>query len=40
MGWWLDEENIAQVSLNLLDHEETPMHMAYEEALKDAKVHV
>lgn len=39
MGWWLDEENIAQISLNLLDHEITPMHVAYEEAVKDAKVH-
>lgn len=38
MGWWLDEENIAQLSLNLLDHEITPMHVAYEETCKDAKV--
>ncbi|XP_031551807.1 formimidoyltransferase-cyclodeaminase-like isoform X2 [Actinia tenebrosa] len=37
MGWWLVEENIAQVSLNLLDYEETPMHVAFEEATKDAK---
>ncbi|KAK3702871.1 hypothetical protein QZH41_014145, partial [Actinostola sp. cb2023] len=37
MGWWLDEENIAQVSVNLLDHEITPMHVAYEESIKDAK---
>lgn len=38
MGWWLEEENMAQISLNLLDHEITPMHIAFEEAVKDAKV--
>lgn len=31
MGWWLDESNIAQVSINLTDHDVTPIHIAYEE---------
>lgn len=38
MGWYLDEENIAQVSTNLLDFETTPLHVVYEEVCKDAKV--
>jgi hypothetical protein len=36
IGWWLDEANISQVSLNLTDHEVTPIHLAYEEVCKDA----
>lgn len=36
IGWWLAERNIAQISLNLTDMDETPMHIAYEEAKKDA----
>lgn len=38
MGWYLDEENIAQVSANLLDFETTPLHTVYEEVCKDAQV--
>ncbi|KAG8224760.1 hypothetical protein J437_LFUL005329 [Ladona fulva] len=37
IGWWLDEANMAQISLNLIDHEVTPMHVAFEEVCKDAK---
>ncbi|XP_013917391.1 PREDICTED: formimidoyltransferase-cyclodeaminase [Thamnophis sirtalis] len=37
IGWYLDEENIAQVSTNLLDFETTPLHVVYEEVCKDAK---
>ncbi|XP_067005127.2 formimidoyltransferase-cyclodeaminase [Anabrus simplex] len=37
LGWWLEEAQIAQVSLNLLDHEQTPIHEAYEEVCRDAK---
>nr|XP_028559086.1 formimidoyltransferase-cyclodeaminase isoform X2 [Podarcis muralis] len=37
MGWYLDEENIAQVSANLLDFETTPLHTVYEEVCKDAQ---
>ncbi|XP_035213436.1 formimidoyltransferase-cyclodeaminase-like, partial [Stegodyphus dumicola] len=37
IGWWLDEANIAQVSINLTDHDVTPIHIAYEEVCKGAK---
>jgi len=37
IGWWLEEKNIAQISLNLTDMDLTPMHIAYEEAKKDAE---
>lgn len=37
IGWWLEEENIAQVSINLTDHDVTPIHIAYEEVCKGAK---
>uniref|UniRef100_A0A8C3F210 Formimidoyltransferase-cyclodeaminase n=1 Tax=Chrysemys picta bellii TaxID=8478 RepID=A0A8C3F210_CHRPI len=37
MGWYLDEENIAQVSINLLDFEITSLHTVYEEVCKDAR---
>ncbi|KAM5152882.1 formimidoyltransferase-cyclodeaminase [Mantella aurantiaca] len=37
IGWYLQEENMAQVSTNLLDYEVTPLHMVYEESKKDAK---
>ena len=29
---------MAQVSINISDHEETPLHTVYEEVLKEAKV--
>ncbi|CAI9593645.1 unnamed protein product [Staurois parvus] len=37
IGWYLQEENMAQVSANLLDYEVTPLHEVYEETRKDAK---
>merc|ERR1719500_1447738 len=37
IGWWLQEANIAQISLNLTDMSVTPMHVAYEEAKKEAR---
>lgn len=37
IGWWLDEHDIAQVSINLPDHDVTPLHVAYEEVKKDAE---
>uniref|UniRef100_A0A8D0HTX8 Formimidoyltransferase-cyclodeaminase n=1 Tax=Sphenodon punctatus TaxID=8508 RepID=A0A8D0HTX8_SPHPU len=37
MGWYLDEENIAQVSTNLLDFETTSLHNVFEEVCKDAQ---
>ncbi|XP_015773211.1 PREDICTED: formimidoyltransferase-cyclodeaminase-like [Acropora digitifera] len=38
MGWYLDEANLAQVSLNLLDYEKTNVQTAFEECSKNAKV--
>ena len=38
MGWYLEEANLAQVSLNLLDYHQVGMHTAFEECVKDAKV--
>lgn len=37
LGWFLDDQNIAQISMNLTDFETTPIHVAYEECCKDAK---
>lgn len=37
IGWWLDEAKMAQISLNLTDHDVTPIHTAYEEARRDAQ---
>jgi glutamate formiminotransferase / formiminotetrahydrofolate cyclodeaminase len=36
MGWFVGENNIAQVSVNLTDYTVTPMHVLYEEVLKEA----
>ena len=33
IGWWLAEHNIAQLSLNLTDMDQTPMHVAFEEVV-------
>lgn len=38
MGWYLKEQNIAQVTVNILDHEITPIHAVYEEVVKEAKL--
>ncbi|NWR22591.1 FTCD cyclodeaminase, partial [Emberiza fucata] len=37
IGWYLEEENMAQVSTNLLDFETTPLHTVYEEICRDAR---
>lgn len=37
IGWYLDEANLAQVSVNITDFKATPIHMVYEEILKDAQ---
>ncbi|XP_050418214.1 formimidoyltransferase-cyclodeaminase [Patella vulgata] len=37
IGWYMEEANLAQVSMNLTDHEVTPLHVAYEECYKDAE---
>ncbi|KAB0374259.1 formimidoyltransferase-cyclodeaminase [Muntiacus reevesi] len=37
IGWYLDEKNLAQVSMNLLDFEVTGLHMVYEETCREAQ---
>ena len=36
MGWYVDEYNLAQVTVNLNDFQVTPMHVLFEEAKKEA----
>ncbi|XP_059175459.1 formimidoyltransferase-cyclodeaminase-like [Physella acuta] len=36
IGWYLEEANMAQVSVNITDYEVTGIHTVYEECLKDA----
>ncbi|WP_419176332.1 glutamate formimidoyltransferase [Desulfosediminicola sp.] len=36
MGWFVDEYNLAQVTVNLNDYQVTPIHVMYEEAKKEA----
>lgn len=36
IGWYLEEQQLAQISVNLTDYDVTPMHVVYEEAKKDA----
>ena len=38
LGWYLEEANLAQVSVNISDFEITPIHVVYEEVCKDAEV--
>jgi glutamate formiminotransferase/formiminotetrahydrofolate cyclodeaminase len=37
IGWFVDEYNMAQVSINLDNYKITPPHVVFEECLKDAK---
>jgi glutamate formiminotransferase/formiminotetrahydrofolate cyclodeaminase len=36
IGWFIEEYGIAQISMNLTNIEETPVHVAYEEVYKSA----
>lgn len=36
-GWWLKEANLAQVSVNVLDFEQTALHTVFEEISADAR---
>lgn len=36
IGWYVDEYNMAQVSINLDNYKITPPHIAFEECVKDA----
>lgn len=37
MGWFVDEYNMAQVTVNLNDYHVTPMHVLFEEVKKEAE---
>ena len=37
IGWFIDEYDIAQVSMNITDIDTTPLHIAYEEVCRAAK---
>lgn len=37
LGWHVEEYNMAQISMNLNNYRVTPLHIAFEEAKKDAK---
>ena len=37
MGWFVDEYNMAQVTVNLNDYRTTPIHILFEEVKKDAQ---
>lgn len=36
VGWWLKEENVAQVSVNILDFDVTAIHTVFEEVKREA----
>jgi glutamate formiminotransferase/formiminotetrahydrofolate cyclodeaminase len=36
VGWYIDEYNMAQISMNLVDMEVTPIHIAFDEVVKQA----
>ena len=36
VGWYIDEYNMAQISMNLVDQEVTPIHVAFDEVDKQA----
>ncbi|CAI8045000.1 Formimidoyltransferase-cyclodeaminase [Geodia barretti] len=38
IGWYLDDQDLAQVSINICDFQTTPLHVVFEEVCKDAKV--
>ena len=36
VGWYIDEYKMAQISMNLVDQEITPIHLAFDEVVKQA----
>lgn len=38
IGWYLEEANMAQVSVNITDYETTAIHIVYKEVCKAAEV--
>jgi glutamate formiminotransferase / formiminotetrahydrofolate cyclodeaminase len=39
IGWYIEEYGLAQVSMNLTNINDTPLHIAFEESCKSADVH-
>lgn len=39
IGWYIEEYGLAQVSMNLTNINDTPLHIAFEESCKSATVH-
>jgi glutamate formiminotransferase / formiminotetrahydrofolate cyclodeaminase len=39
IGWYIEEYGLAQVSMNLTDINQTPLHIAFDEACKSAAQH-
>jgi glutamate formiminotransferase / formiminotetrahydrofolate cyclodeaminase len=39
IGWYIEEYGLAQVSMNLTNINDTPLHIAFEESCKSANVH-
>lgn len=37
MGWFVNEYNLAQITMNLMNYKVTPLHTVFEEVKKDAK---
>lgn len=37
IGWYIEEYNVAQISMNLTNFRETPVHIAFEEVCKSAQ---
>lgn len=37
IGWFIEEYNIAQISMNLVNHKITPVHVAFDEVCKSAQ---
>lgn len=37
MGWYVDEYNLAQVTVNLTDYRQTPIHLLFEEVKREAE---
>ncbi len=37
VGWYIEEYNLAQISMNLTNYRETPLHQAFDETCKSAE---
>jgi glutamate formiminotransferase / formiminotetrahydrofolate cyclodeaminase len=37
VGWFIEEYDVAQVSMNIVDHHQTPTHIAFEEVRQQAR---